>query len=92
MTFKASSGETRPMTKQEMSGDMNEDYTHPNVVAKVTDSGAVVRGLSDYATKRGVTAPLVITDISAEQHGSWLNGVYTPNEVHGFPYKTRPVE
>ena len=79
------------MSKREMSGDMNEDYTHPAVVAKVTDSGAVVRGLSDYATARGVKAPLVITDISAEQHGSWINGVKTPNEVHGFPFRVREV-
>jgi len=92
MTFKASSGETRSMSKQDMSGDMNEDYTAPNVVAKVTDAGATVRGLSDYATQRGVVAPLVITDISAEQHGSWINGVMTPNYVSGFPYRTRSVD
>jgi len=91
MSVPGSIGTTREMSRQEMSGDMNYDYTHPSVVAKVTDSGAVVRGLSDVATKRGVKEALVIQDISADQHGSWINGGMTPNEVHGFPYKTRSV-
>jgi hypothetical protein len=91
MSISGSIGTTREMSRQEMSGDMNEDYSYPIVVAKVTDSGAVIRGLSDIATKRGVTAPLEIQDISAEQHGSWVNGVMTPNNVTGFPYRTRSL-
>ena len=89
MTSPNSVGTTRAMTKEEMSGHMNEDYSYPSVVAKVTTAGDVNRGIKDRSTARGVKAPLVITDISADPHGSWLNGVETPNEVHGFPFKVR---
>jgi hypothetical protein len=91
MTFKNSVGTTRAMTKEEMSGHMNEDYSFPSVVATVTTAGDVNRGINDPSTARGVKAPVVITDISADQHGSWVNGVETPNEVHGFPFKVREV-
>lgn len=91
MSVPGSIGTTREMSKEELSGHMNDDYSHPSVVAKVTDSGSVNRGMSDIATKRGVKAPVVIQDISADQHGSWINGVYTPNDVTGFPFKVREV-
>lgn len=87
MTFPGSVGTTKAMTKEEQSGHMNEDYTFAAGITPVTEAGKPQRGQNDIATKRGVTAPLVITDISAEQHGSWVNNVMTPNEVHGFPFK-----
>ena len=78
---------TKEMSKEAQSGHMNDDYSFAAGVTPVTEAGQGCRGMSDIATKRGVTAPLVIQDISAEQHGSWINDVMTPNEVHGFPFK-----
>lgn len=89
MTSKNSVGTTRPMTAEEMSGHMNYDYSYPSVVARVTTAGDVNRGINDQSTARGVKMPVVIQDISADQHGSWINGVMTPNEVHGFPFRVR---
>ena len=87
MSVPGSIGTTKAMSKEAQSGHMNDDYTFAAGVTQVTEAGDVNRGMSDIATKRGIMAPVVIQDISAEQHGSWANDVMTPNEVHGFPFK-----
>ncbi len=79
---------TRNMSKEDLSGHLNYDYSHSSIEQSAAKPGAV-RGLDDQSTARGVKEKLVITDISADQHGSWINGVHTPNEVHGFPFKVR---
>jgi len=89
MSVPGSIGTTKAMSKEAQSGHMNEDYTFAAGITPVTEAGKAQRGQGDVATRRGVTAPLVIQDISADQHGSWINGVKTPNEVHGFPFKVR---
>ena len=86
MSFPNSVETTRPMTTEEMSGHMNDDYSYPSVVQKVSDAGKTNRGLSDPSTARGVTAPIVIQDISADKHGT---DVSTPDHVGGFPFRVR---
>lgn len=86
MTFPNSAGTTKQMTTEEMSGHMNDDYSYPSVVQKVNDAGKTNRGLSDPSTARGVTAPIVIQDISADMHGS---DVSTADHVGGFPFRVR---
>jgi len=82
-------GETRVMSKEDMSGHMNYDFSAPSSPAKYETPGPgrlrVVDG--DANLKQ----PVVIQDVSADSHGSWVNGVMTPNEVHGFPFKVREV-
>jgi hypothetical protein len=88
MSVPGSVGTTRAMSKEEMSGHLNYDYSYPSVVAHVTTSGDVNRGVDDQSTARGVKAPTVIQDISADKHGSEVS---TPNSVSGYPFKVREV-
>ena len=87
MSVPGSIGTTRPMTIEEMSGHMNDDYSYPSVVAKVTSAGDVNRGINEIATARGVTAPLVIQDISADPHTN--EGWQPDNAGNPNPYKVR---
>jgi len=76
--------DTKIATAEDLSGHMNKDYTFPNVRAM----GGKMRPADDNWQLK---EPVVIQDISADSHGSWANGVKTPNEVHGFPFKVREV-
>jgi hypothetical protein len=76
--------DTKIATAEDLSGHMNKDYTFPNVRAM----GGKMRPADDNWQLK---EPVVIQDISADSHGSWVNGVMTPNEVHGFPFKVREV-
>jgi len=87
MTAPNSVGTTRAMTTEEMSGHMNYDYSYPSVVAKVTTAGNVNRGIDDESTARGVKAPIVMQDISADPHD---NESWKPdNAGNPFPFRTR---
>ena len=74
--------DTKISTAEDRSGHMNKDYTFPNVPAM---GGKMREADTNWQLKQ----PIVIQDISADSHGSWDNGVMTPNEVHGFPFKVR---
>ena len=74
--------DTKISTAEDRSGHMNKDYTFPNVRAM---GGKLREADTNWQLKQ----PIVIQDISADSHGSWVNGVMTPNEVHGFPFKVR---
>ena len=87
MSVPGSIGTTREMTAEEMSGHMNEDYSYPSVVAKVTDAGDVNRGIKDVATARGVTASMVMENISADPHTN--EGWQPDNAGNPNPYKVR---
>ena len=80
-------GETPVMSAEDMSGHMNEDFSAPSSVAryKTPGPGRLRVVDDDWHMKQ----PIVLQDISADTHGSWVNGVMTPNEVHGFPFRVR---
>ena len=72
--------ETKIATSEDLSGHMNHDYTFPSVI---TPRGV----LRDADTNWHLKEKIEIQDISADQHGSWVNDVMTPNHVTGFKYK-----
>ena len=82
-------GDTPTMSTEAMSGHMNYDYSAPSVPSNYKTPGpGRLRVVDENADLK---QPIIIQDISADSHGSWVNGVKTPNEVHGFPFKVREV-
>ena len=75
------------MSTESMSGHMNDDFSAPSSASKYKTPGpGRLRGV-ETNTNRNVKVSVEISDISADQHGSWINGVMTPNNVKGFPFK-----
>ena len=75
------------MSAEDMSGHMNDDFSAPSSASRYKTPGpGRLRVVDEDANMK---QPIVLQDISADPHGSWINGVKTLNEVHGFPFRVR---
>lgn len=61
-------GSTPVMSKEDTSGHMNYDYSHPTVIQTSSKPGGL-RGV-ETNTARGVMLPVVIQDVTGEAHGT----------------------
>jgi uncharacterized protein RhaS with RHS repeats len=71
--------ETQIATAADLSGNINYDYSFPT---RKTPVGAMRAADDNWKLK----APIVLSDISADRHGS---EVTTPDKVGGYPFKVR---
>jgi hypothetical protein len=74
------------MTAEDMSGHMNYEFTAPSKPARYKTPGP--GRLREADADSHMKAPVVIQDVSADEHGSH---VPAPNHVGGFHFKVREV-
>ena len=77
--------ETKSSSEEDLSGHMNYEFTAPSKAATYKTPGP--GRLREVDNDSHLKEPVVIQDISADEHGSWINGVHTPNHVSGFSFK-----
>jgi hypothetical protein len=85
---KASVESTSSMTKEDLSGHMNEDYTLPSKRPTYKTPGpGRLRGV-EQNTARGVKESVTIQDVSADKH----EDTSFQQIVHGEPFRVREGE